>query len=65
MNNDLDEIEDELKKEEAEKEIAGHKVSGRSVFEIERIIKEKSHDAEALRDKSEKEKVDKQDGQEN
>jgi hypothetical protein len=41
MNDDLEEIEEELKEEEAEKEKL-HKVSGHSVFELERIIKEKS-----------------------
>ena len=47
MNNDLDEIEDELKQEVEEEEKAGHKVSGRSVFEVERIIKEKAEKVEA------------------
>lgn len=42
MNNDLDEIEDELKQEEIKEDVTGHKVSGRSVFELERIIKEKA-----------------------
>jgi len=46
-NNDLDEIEDELKQEVEEEEKTGHKVSGRSVFEVERIIKEKAEKVEA------------------
>ena len=40
MNDDLEEIEDELKRAETEEEKTGHKVSGRSVFELEKIIKE-------------------------
>ncbi len=52
-NNDLDELEDELKQEEAEEDLTGHKVSGHSVFELERIIKEKS------KDKADKELEDK------
>ncbi len=44
MNNDneLEEIEEELKEEALEEEVANHKVSGHSVFELERIIKDKS-----------------------
>jgi len=42
MNEDLEEIEEELKEEVAEEEKTGHKVSGRSVFELERIIREKA-----------------------
>ena len=41
-DNDLEEIEDRVKQEEAEEDKAEHKVSGHSVFELERIIKEKS-----------------------
>jgi hypothetical protein len=46
MNKDeqeeLDEIEEELKEEESEEEKTHHKVSGKSVFELQEIIKEKS-----------------------
>ena len=38
--NDLEEIEEELKQEAEEKNV--HKVSGRSIFDLERVIKEKS-----------------------
>lgn len=46
MNDDLEEIEVELKEEEVEEDTTGHKVSGRSIFEIERIIKEKGEKEE-------------------
>ena len=45
MNDDqeaLEELEEELKEETLEEDVANHKVSGHSVFEIERIIKDKS-----------------------
>lgn len=53
-NNDLDELEVELKEQETEEEITDHKVSGHSVFDVERIIKEKSLFAEVSRDRGEK-----------
>ena len=40
-NNDLDEIEQELKEQELEEEKTGQSASGRSVFDLQRIIKEK------------------------
>ncbi len=41
-NDDLDKIEEELKEEEKEAEKTHHKVSGKSVFELQEIIKKKS-----------------------
>jgi hypothetical protein len=44
MNNiddELDKIEEDLKEQEVEEEKTHHKVSGKSVFEIQEIIKEK------------------------
>jgi len=41
QNNDLDKIEEKLKKEEAEKKKKEQKVSGHSVFKLQEIIKEK------------------------
>lgn len=40
MNNNLDKIEEDLKKEKRKKE---HKTSGRSVFQLQKIIKEKTN----------------------
>lgn len=40
MNNNLDDLEDKLKKED--KQNKKHRVSGRSVFDLQKIIKEKS-----------------------
>jgi len=42
MNNDLDDIEEEIKEKDTEEKKVKHKVSGRSVFEIQEIIKKKS-----------------------
>ena len=42
FKNDLDEVEEELKEEESEKEKTHHKVSGKSVFELQEIIRKKS-----------------------
>jgi len=42
MNQDLDTIEEKLKEKDAEEKKVKHKVSGKSVFEIQEIIKEKS-----------------------
>ncbi len=42
MDNDLDKIEEELKKKAQEKK--EQKVSGRSVLELKKIIEEKSKD---------------------
>lgn len=41
MNNDLDQIEEKLKEKKAEEEKTHHKVSGRSVFQIKKIIQDK------------------------
>lgn len=41
MNNDLEKIEEESKKKEEETK-KDHKVSGRSVFRLQEIIKKKS-----------------------
>jgi len=41
---DLDQIEEELKEAELEEEKTGHKVSGRSVFQLKEIIKDKAED---------------------
>jgi len=49
---DYEEIEDELKQQEAEEETTGHKVSGRSVFEIERILKEKGEKVQNEREEA-------------
>lgn len=43
MNNNYDQIEEELK-EETENNKKTHKVSGRSVFKLQEIIKEKAGD---------------------
>lgn len=40
MNQDLDKIEENLKKKEKQKK--AQKMSGRSVFDLQKIIKEKS-----------------------
>lgn len=42
QNNDLDKIEEELKEKESQEEKTHHKVSGKSVFELQKIIKKKS-----------------------
>lgn len=46
MNDDLDKIEEKLKEKEAEEKSASrrthHKVSGKSVFELQEIIRKKS-----------------------
>lgn len=41
-NDDLDKIEEKLKEEKAEGEKTHHKVSGKSVFELQEIIRKKS-----------------------
>lgn len=48
----LDEIEEELKEEEEKSEKTHHKVSGKSVFELQEIIKEKSKPKEGDGDSS-------------
>ena len=53
MNQSYDEIEEELK-EEAESKKKTHKVSGRSVFELKRIIKEKSKDEQKKENRNSK-----------
>jgi hypothetical protein len=50
LNENLEEIEDELKQSENEKETL-HKVSGHSVFDIERILKEKGEKAQDEKEK--------------
>lgn len=42
MNQDLEEQEEKFKKRKAEEEKTRQKVSGRSVFELQKIIKGKS-----------------------
>jgi hypothetical protein len=42
QDDDLDKIEEELKEKESEEEKTHHKVSGKSVFELQEIIKKKS-----------------------
>lgn len=42
MNQDLEEKEEKFKKQKAEEEKTKQKVSGRSVFELQKIIKVKS-----------------------
>ena len=42
MNDDLDKIEEKLKEKEAEEEKTHHKVSGKSVFDLQEIIRKKS-----------------------
>jgi hypothetical protein len=51
MNNDIDleEIEEELKLE-AEEDKTGHKISGRSVFELQRIIVDKAENEQHKKD---------------
>lgn len=44
-NNDLDKIEEELKEEESEEEKTHHKVSGKSVFELQEIIAKRGEEA--------------------
>ena len=41
MNSDYDQIEEEIKEKETEEKKAKHKISGRSVFELQEIIKKK------------------------
>lgn len=43
-NDQLDEIEEELKEKDDKQSRTNHKVSGKSVFEIKRIIKDKSEE---------------------
>jgi hypothetical protein len=52
--NDLDEIEDELKQEALEEDLTSHKVSGHSVFELERIIAQKSQEKTEEKDDTQK-----------
>ena len=42
MNNNYDKIEEEIKEKDATDKKAKHKVSGKSVFKLQEIIKEKS-----------------------
>lgn len=49
MENDLDSLEEKLKKEEKKKK--EQKVSGHSVFKIQEIIKKKSEESEDNQDK--------------
>ena len=48
-NIDLEEIEEELKLE-AEEDKTGHKISGRSVFELQRIIIDKAENDKNKKD---------------
>ena len=41
MNSDYDKIEQEIKEKETAEKKAKHKVSGRSVFELQQILKKK------------------------
>ena len=54
-NNDLDEIETELKEQELEEEKTGQRISGRSVFTLQEIIKEKASGGKDDQEKSHKE----------
>jgi len=45
MNNDYDQIEEELKRKNSDKK-AEHKISGRSVFRLRKIIQEKGENIE-------------------
>lgn len=42
MNDDFNDIEEKIKEKDAEEKKTKHKVSGKSVFEIQEIIREKS-----------------------
>lgn len=45
--NDFDAVEKQIKEEEAEKNKSRHKVSGRSVFNLQKIIQEKAKEEES------------------
>lgn len=47
MNDDFDRIEEDLKEKKQEEEKTHHKVSGKSVFKLQEIIKEKSKKEES------------------
>jgi len=51
-NDDLEQIEQDLKEAEAQEDLTGHKVSGKSVFEIERILKEKGEKVQNEREEA-------------
>jgi hypothetical protein len=53
-DNELDEIEEELKQEALEEDLTSHKVSGHSVFELERIIAQKSQEKTEEKDDTQK-----------
>ncbi len=42
MNDELDSIESEMKEKDQEEKKAHHKVSGRSVFELKKVITKKT-----------------------
>lgn len=50
MNNDLDQIEEKLKEKKAEEEKTHHKVSGRSVFNLKKIIQVKGEEKSSQED---------------
>lgn len=53
---DLDEIEEKLKEQETEEEKTHQKVSGKSVFELQEIIKKKSEEINEDRQKKDENK---------
>jgi hypothetical protein len=56
MNNDLDQIEEELKEEEEKTEKTHHKVSGKSVFQLQEIIASRGNSSGIIKKKSKKER---------
>jgi len=64
QDDDLDEIEEELKEKELEEEKTHHKISGKSVFELQEIIAKRGEDASRgnssgiIKKKSEEKKED-------
>ena len=52
MDNDYDQIEEKLKEKKSEEEKTRHKVSGRSVFQIKKIIQDKAVDQKSQDEKT-------------
>ena len=57
MNDNYDEIEEEVKEKETEEKKVKHKVSGRSVFELQEIIKKKGEVTKEDKDASSRKTV--------
>lgn len=51
MNDDYNDIEEKIKEKDAQEKKTKHKVSGKSVFEIQEIIKKKSEEIKSDEEK--------------